>query len=177
MKAFDCAFLSLLFHGHLIPPGAPFQENVEKAERLFVDLKKRGERGVIPMPALSELLVRIDDHEAFLGLLGSDHFYKIVDFDELGAIEIAAVTRKAIQAGNKRGLADPRAFWQKVKLDRQIVALAKVWKADTIYTDDRGVVNIAREFGIDAKTPADLFVAPTTRRPRLPRDIEDSDVF
>ena len=171
MKAFDCGFLSLVFHGHLNPSGRDLQVDIDKAHRLVGQLQRSHERVLVPMPALSELLVRISDPETFLARLKTEHFYKIADFDEIGAIELAAVARKFGLMGKKRGSASPRTPWQKVKLDRQIVAISKVHKADTIYTCDKQVPNIAKDFGIDAKLPGELFCAPATHRPRFPRDV------
>jgi hypothetical protein len=47
------------------------------------------------------------------------------------------MTRRAISRGNKRG--GSSATWAKVKYDRQIVAIAKVCGATTIYSDDEDV--------------------------------------
>lgn len=170
MKAFDCGFLSLLFQGHLSPQGSDSREDVDKAQQLHAQLKLSHERVLIPVPALSEFLVRISNPQAFLRRLKTEHFYRIADFDDVVAIELAAVARKFSLSGNKRGSADPGMPWQKVKVDRQIVAISKVHMADTIYTSDRQVVNIARDFGIDAIMPCDLSPPHTTQRPRFPRD-------
>jgi predicted nucleic acid-binding protein len=58
----------------------------------------------------------------------------VVPFDTRAAIELAVMTRNAIDQGDKRGGVD--APWNKVKFDRQIVAIAKVAGATTIYSDD-----------------------------------------
>ncbi|PHY12973.1 hypothetical protein CSW58_08955 [Caulobacter sp. B11] len=70
----------------------------------------------------------------------------MVDFDTLAAIEVAAMTREAIRAGDKK--AGSQAVWQKVKMDRQIIAIGRVMNVKTIYSDDTGVGTFAAMLGI-----------------------------
>jgi hypothetical protein len=56
------------------------------------------------------------------------------------------MTRKAIDSGNKRGASNDT--WAKVKYDRQIVAIAKVCGATTIYSDDDGIAALGKEANI-----------------------------
>ena len=76
-----------------------------------------------------------------------------------------------MEAGNKRsGAVGP---WQKVKVDRQIVAVAKVHGVDELYTDDDGVRRLAESDGIRVKGVADL-PPPADPQPPLFPD-SDSD--
>lgn len=69
--------------------------------------------------------------------------FEILPFDELSAIELAIMTRNAIDSGNKKsGSVD---VWNKIKYDRQILAIARVRQATAIYTDDVGLRNIATQ--------------------------------
>lgn len=50
--------------------------------------------------------------------------------------------------------------WNKIKYDRQIVAIAKVNQATAIYTDDAGLRNTARRIGIAVVGVADMLLPP-----------------
>jgi hypothetical protein len=90
---------------------------------------------IIPTPALSELLVRAgDDMQSLVNMLQKSAVFHIVPFDTLAAIEVAAMTQRAIDNGDKRGGVD--CSWAKIKYDRQIIAIAKVHRATAIYSDD-----------------------------------------
>ena len=72
--------------------------------------------------------------------------FSIEPFDTRAAIEVAAMTRDALTAGNKRG--NSSATWAKVKYDRQIVAIAKVHGATGFYSYRR---RRHRGFGAERK--------------------------
>jgi hypothetical protein len=57
------------------------------------------------------------------------------------------MTRNAIAMGDERGGATD-STWQKVKLDRQIVAIARVSGCATIYSDDDDVRRFAEQIAI-----------------------------
>ncbi len=70
----------------------------------------------------------------------------IADFDMMAAVEVAAMTRDAIRAGDKKdGSTSP---WQKVKIDRQIIAIARVRGVERIYSDDKGVAAFAEKVAL-----------------------------
>ena len=60
--------------------------------------------------------------------------FEVRPFDTLAAIELAQMTREAIASGDKK--LGEGAPYQKIKLDRQIAAIAKVAGARALYTDD-----------------------------------------
>lgn len=102
---------------------------------------------ILPTPALAEALVRAEDAgPTLMAILAKSVHFRIVDFDQLAAIELATLTREAIAAGDKKGGSD--APWQKVKIDRQILAIAKVTRATTIYTDDVQLGELAKSCGL-----------------------------
>jgi hypothetical protein len=68
------------------------------------------------------------------------------------------MTRKALLAGDKRSGSD--APWQKVKFDRQIIAIARVQAATRLYADDRDLVTFARRLGMDVFSTWDLPAPP-----------------
>jgi hypothetical protein len=95
--------------------------------------------------------------------LSNSAAFRIESFDVRAAVEVAAMTTKALRDGHKSGgSTEP---WQKVKYDRQIVATAKVHECNKIYTDDDGVVAIAKTIGI-----------PTTGVGTLPLPPEDAQL-
>ena len=68
-------------------------------------------------------------------------------YDTRAAIECAAILRSKLTGGGKRKAIGAGTTWAKAKFDRQIVAIAKVIGAETIYSDDRDV----RALGARAK--------------------------
>jgi len=70
----------------------------------------------------------------------------------------------ALKAGDKKsGILAPH---NKVKFDRQIVAIAKVENVGTIYSDDQDVKALADRCGIQVVRVEDLPLPPPTQ-PRL----------
>jgi hypothetical protein len=94
--------------------------------------------------------------------------FRIMPFDSLAAIEAAAMTRTAIDAGDKRGGSE--ATWAKVKFDRQIVAIAKITQATAIYSDDADVRAIAAAEGIPVIGLAELPLPP--QNPQIEMQLE-----
>jgi hypothetical protein len=82
---------------------------------LVSELEKRKEKIIVPTPALSELLVRAGEAGPdYLDILNRHAAFKIVDFDQRAAVEVAAATREALAAGDKRG--GSHSPWAKIKL-------------------------------------------------------------
>jgi hypothetical protein len=73
----------------------------------------------------------------------------VAEFGERAAVEAAALTRDALSKGNKRGVT-PDANSAKIKFDRQIIAIALVVGASTVYTNDKQLAVHAKAAGIDA---------------------------
>jgi hypothetical protein len=84
--------------------------------------------------------------------------FEILPFDELSAIEVALMTKKARDAGDKKSGSDDT--WNKVKYDRQIVAIARVRQASAIFTDDTGLRNAASRIDMAVHGLADLPLPP-----------------
>ena len=104
---------------------------------------------VVPTPALAEFLVLAgNDGPQYLSELMNQPGFYIRPFDQMAAIELAAMELLARTKGGKKHPAPPDTPWQKVKFDRQIVAIARVHKATTIYSDDQHVKAIAEDVGI-----------------------------
>src|SRR5688572_2086922 len=107
----------------------------ERVLGLIEEMEEARVKVVIPTPALAEVLVRVDANrsEEIVDLINRHFTLRIEPFDARAAIEVAAMTRVALE--EKRGKGDDQATWAKVKYDRQIVAIAKVVGATAIYSD------------------------------------------
>jgi hypothetical protein len=126
-------------------------------------LSEKGEKVLIPDPSLSEFLVTavfagasIQDYLRIIQ--GAQHFIT-KPFGVRAAVEVAERLATAIKAGDKREgeKAEP---WQKLKYDRQIVAISLVEGATAIYSTDIDVHKQATRWGIPPIHPADLPVPP-----------------
>jgi hypothetical protein len=85
------------------------------------------------------------------------------------------MTRAALATGDKKGGSNEP--WAKVKFDRQIVAIARVLQATTIYTDDENLAATANTVGISTLGLADLPLPPETAQGQLPFESKKSDAI
>lgn len=166
MVAFDNNIFALALHPNAkgTEPGAR-----EKVEYLLLTLKEEEERIVLPTPVLAEFLVFAgDEAPLYLEKLRDNSIFRVEPFDERAAIELAHVEITSRKRGNKKGKTDDSP-WQKVKFDRQILAVAKVNGAICIYSTDADLVKHAEDFGITAKTVADLPRPPAVQENLFPK--------
>ena len=84
--------------------------------------------------------------------------FSIEPFDTRAALEVSAMSRTALAGGNKKGKST--APWQKVKFDRQIVAIAKVHGATEIYSDDDDIMALGGQAKIKVIRLSDLPLPP-----------------
>ena len=120
-----------------------------RIDHLVGEIQSRGKRIVVPTPALSEILVKAGDAgPQYLDIIKRSRYFKVAEFGERAAVEAAALTRDAIAKGGKRGVT-PAADWVKVKFDRQIVAIARIVGATSIFTDDDQLANARHRLGLD----------------------------
>ncbi len=179
MVVFDTTMALLLLRPGTNPPLDPATGNpVEHAEArialLVETLEKARTRIIIPAPVLAELLVRAGAGAAELvARLTRSAAFRIVPFDTRAAIEVADMTRAALYGGDKRGAVD--APWNKIKFDRQIVAIAKVVGASAIYSDDRQLRAFGERQGLTVVGLADLPAPDAVREPQLPLEPPDAE--
>jgi predicted nucleic acid-binding protein len=142
------------------PGGVSIDKPKERIEHLVQQLDKAKTKIIIPTPALSEALVRAGAaaSQQIVEHLQKYSVFRIEPFDTRAAIEVAAMTRSALDSGKKRGGSE--ATWAKVKYDRQIVAIAKVCGATTIYSDDGDIRTLASGARINVVSLADLPLPP-----------------
>lgn len=172
MVVFDSTTALLALRPGVRPPldpatGKPVENAEARIANLIETLGEERTQIVIPTPALSELLVGAGAGASELvSRLTRSATFRIAPFDTRAAIELAEITRTAIGSGDKRGGVD--APWNKIKFDRQIVAIAKVAGASAIYSDDRDLRTFAEQQGIVVVALADLPVPSAARQTELP---------
>lgn len=153
MVGIDETTLSLILHPNARPPKdpktkKPVERVDDRIEKLLEDLDGEGERIILPTPALCEFLVLAGkDGPAYLDKIRGLKTFLVKPFDEMAAIELAAIEYEARGGGNKRG--NTAAPWTKVKFDRQIVAIAKVNGCKRIYSDDEDVIKFGGRAGLE----------------------------
>lgn len=172
MVVFDATMLLTLIHPNCGVPidsstGAPVTYPKERVGALVKEFQKAKTKIGVPAPALSEALVRIGPkRQQFVDKFNELAVFECLPFDELSAVELAVMTKRALDAGDKKGgSTEP---WSKVKFDRQIAAIAKVSGATTIYTDDGGLRNTATENGFSVIGLADIPIPPESAQAELP---------
>jgi hypothetical protein len=147
MVVFDAATLTLLLWERADPPldpatGQAISQAKERVELLVQTLHKKGTKILIPTPVLSEVLVQSGPAGLrYVEVLQKTAVFRLEPFDTRAAIELAEMTREALDAGDKKSGVE--APWQLIKLDRQIVAIARVAGASTLYTDDEKLSKFA----------------------------------
>jgi hypothetical protein len=152
LATFDAGMLSILIHPTATIPDDPLTGKAlmlakERIEYLVETLEQSRSTIILPTPAVAEFLVVVDEAGiSYLRLLGTYSTFDIQPFDLRAAIECAESQRRAFAAGDKKSGAE--GTFQKSKVDRQIVSVAKALAADVIYTTDKDVVNIAAFMGI-----------------------------
>jgi len=143
-------------------------------EYLVATLTRQKEKIIVPTPALSELLVRAGEAgPEYLQILNGTAAFKATDFDQRAAVGVAAATREALEAGDKRGGSD--STWAKVKFDRQIVAIARVEGASVIYSDDEDIAKFSRDLGLTVIPVRDLPLPPEDAQRALPLEAPEDD--
>jgi predicted nucleic acid-binding protein len=178
--AFDASILVYVVTPDASPPlgpdGNPVQNCKERVDYLLKQLQKQDEKIIIPTPSLGEVLVGAGDAgPAFVETLRTSRHFRVVPFDERAAVEFAATQVEKKRTGKKSG-----ATRVKAKFDDQIVAIAKVEGAKTIYSDDPHIAKIAGT-GVIVIGIADLPLPPEDKQVKLPFgegpraiDIDDS---
>ncbi len=141
----------------------PVTDAKARIDFLIETLDARKETVVIPTPALSEVLVHAGEAgPEYLDILDGARCFRIEPFDKRAAVELAAMTRDAIVAGDLRAGTDSTRA--KLKFDRQIVAIARTQNQRTIYSDDADIAKLAGPFQIE--------VVAVHALPRPPEDAQ-----
>lgn len=148
--------------------GRPVQDAKERVDFLIESLEASGDTIVIPTPALSEVMVHAGNAgPQYLSILQGTRCFRIEPFDLRAAVELAAITRNAIAAGDLR--AGTRATRAKLKFDRQIIAITRVQGQTTIYSDDDDIARLGAALNLE--------VVPVHALPSPPQDPQGSLTF
>lgn len=141
----------------------------QRARYLVKRLALRKGTLIVPTPVIAEYLVGAD--EAGINSLNTferQAHITLAVFDRAAAFECSMLDRAAIlgpQGDKKDGSDEP---WQKIKVDRQVVAIGKVHGAQLVISQDKGVRTAALRSGMQAQMIQDLPVDPDEAQATLP---------
>lgn len=152
-----------------------------RLEEFVTQMDKAKGQIVIPMPALAEFLAGAEQAGLeYLDRLERKAYVEVAPFDrraatECALLEAAAYGRatKAIASGKNAAVAKKdgvNGTRQKVKVDRQIVAIAKACGARAIISGDEGVRAAALRAGVKPMTIHELPLPDSARQHKLPLD-------
>lgn len=125
---------------------------------LLEDIDQTNGQLIIPVQVVGEYTSGADQagQELLAKLLGNRRI-KVANFDHVAAVECAMMDKTAISSGgHKRAPLTRDISWQKVKVDRQIVAIARVLKVDQIISTDGDILKIAKAVGTPCIAIEDL---------------------
>ncbi|RYH34532.1 MAG: PIN domain-containing protein [Alcaligenaceae bacterium] len=132
----------------LLDPRTP-KSRSDRMKGLLQDIDKTNGTLVIPAQVVGEYIAGAGPAgQAILAGLLRNRRIEVVSFDHVAATECALMDRAAHATGNKRAPLGREALWQKVKVDRQIVALARVHAVDLIVSSDEDILKIAKAVDI-----------------------------
>jgi len=180
MHVIDASFLLLFLNPTAPAPldpatQQPVEQSAARIRHLIHQLDEQKAKLVIPTPALAEVLIRADNAgPQYLQTIRDSRFFQVEPFGNRAAVEAAALLAARIKKhGSLRGPdTDSKA---KLKFDHQILAIARVSSAATIYTDDRKLQNHANEHGMQALGVADLSVPPEADQTEFPFSSDEAD--
>lgn len=124
-----------------------------RAEALLDLMTVKADRILIPSPALSEILVRVDQHlhREYLAAINSTACFDLINFDAISAISCAQLVNSA-ELKQLKGDSDR----SKISFDRQIIAMTQAYGGDELWTHDKDMLKKAEAVGIVVKSLADM---------------------
>jgi hypothetical protein len=173
---FDNTMLSILLNpasGIPLDPatGQPVLMAKRRAEALVESLGKSRQKIIIPTPAQAELLTAIGpDAQQYFDIIGRSRLFELASFDSRCAIELAYLNRGVFASQDPK---NPAEAYQKIKIDRQIIAILKVAGVEDVYTDDDGMIKRARLCGMNPIITAQLALPTEDRQLEIRYDAPD----
>lgn len=144
------------------------QRIIARLDHLLDTVSKTGGVIILPTPAISELLVRAaDGTSAWLAALQRRSAVRVASFDVRAATECALIHRLAVSAGGKRKGSKPGEHFQKIKVDRQIAAIARVAGSDLLVTDDENLITVCDFIGLPTKRLSELELPASAAQTKL----------
>ena len=165
--AFDNTMLSLLLNPNGDPPidmvtKKPVDLCRERAESLIVKLQKARRKIILPTPAIAELLTVIGpDAQQYINTIARSRVFEIAAFDAKSASELALLNRGIFLTSDKKSKFEP---YQKVKFDRQIIAICCANGVTELFTDDDKLAKRARMCGITPIGIAEIPIPDSARQ-------------
>jgi hypothetical protein len=173
---FDNTLLSILLNPSAKIPtdpdtGEPVLMAKRRAELLVESLARSRQKIIIPTPAQAELLTAIGPTaQQYFDIIGRSRLFEIASFDSRCAIELACLNRDVFSAHDPK---HAHEAYQKIKIDRQIIAVFKVAGVEKVYTDDGGMARRARLCGLDPVATWQLELPTEDRQMRIEYDAPD----
>jgi predicted nucleic acid-binding protein len=129
----------------------------DRASALVEAIDQAGDVVIIPAPVLAEYLIGIDRKalQSHLNIINSVNCIEVVSFDQVAAIECALLIDDA-----ELKMLDPQATKAKLRVDRQILAIARAAGAKQVWTHDRGLYNKAKALNLDVHSLGDIEPKP-----------------
>lgn len=147
-------------------PRATARDDRARLEHLLDTVVAEGGKLIIPTPAFAEFLVGVDEAAAaWINTLDRKRSVFVAPFDKRAAFECSLLDKAALGKGDKKG--GRKEAWQRIKIDRQIVAVARVNQASLIVTNDTGLRASATTAGISACRIDELPLPDSTRQQSL----------
>jgi predicted nucleic acid-binding protein len=168
--AFDSTTLSTLLNPDAGVPndpetGKPVEWPKERVQGLVEKLQKEKEKIVIPAPVTAEILTLIGPTNTdYLSIINRSRVFEVAPLDEKAAVELAFLNRDAFAASDRKNKLQP---YQKVKVDRQILAICKASGCTILYTDDKSLIATAKLCGIATVRLCDLPIPESARQHQL----------
>ncbi len=129
---------------------------------LLAELQKAKARIIVPTPVIAELLVHGGAASPeWLRILTNSRYFRPTPFDTLAAVECAEMSKVRLGAGRLSGAARAKA-----KFDDQIVAIARIERAEVIFSDDHDIRRLVSD-DVQVRGIADLPLPPEERQGRL----------
>jgi predicted nucleic acid-binding protein len=128
---------------NLLDPRTP-KKLADRMKGLLEDIDRTNGKLIIPAQVVGEYISGAGPagQTILTGLLKNRRI-EVASFDHVAATECALMEKAAHATGNKRAPLARDAIWQKVKVDRQIVAIAKVHMVDLIVSTDGDIPKLA----------------------------------
>lgn len=128
-----------------------------RLQGLLEEIERTSGLLIIPVQVVGEYTSGADEAgQEVLAKLLANRRIKVANFDHVAAVECAMMDKTAKATGNKRAPLSRDVSWQKVKVDRQIVAIARVMGVDRIVSVDGDIPKIAQAMGVPCIAIEDL---------------------
>lgn len=118
------------------------EENIDKAKSLLKKCQEENIRIIIPSIVLAEAIVPLSSARSVEFTNRISKITRIYPFDTGAAIKFSQIWKKCLHLAKEKDDFNRT----KMKADTMILAIALANKADCLYTEDKGLSNIAGDF-------------------------------